>query len=69
MVLRNKNTDILKVLPPIGSADYLFPAAKGQVLTRAVPLGLSEGEFYPIQKERTRTLAVRTRLILLFCTG
>lgn len=35
MVLRNKNNDILKVLPQIGSADYLFPAANGQVLARA----------------------------------
>ena len=25
----------MKVLPPIGSADYLFPAANGQVLARA----------------------------------
>eukprot|EP00667_Euglena_gracilis_P000339 EG_transcript_339 len=35
VVLRNKNNDILKVLPQIGSADYLFPAANGQVLARA----------------------------------
>jgi coatomer protein complex subunit alpha (xenin) len=35
VVLRNKNNDIMKVLPPIGSADYLFPAANGQVLARA----------------------------------